>query len=136
MNLLIFANFLMGALPATTAPNTHVEHHGYTEIHTDRLKSWYDQNKHMTIIDARSKPYFDGVVLPHAKWVSYEVTDNELQAALPSKYDLIVVYCWSEGCPASKYMADRLVAAGYKNVYKYPEGLVSWMEKKHPTEKH
>lgn len=108
------------------------QRHAYNEIHTSELKAWYDQGKQMIVLDTRSKPYYDGTLLPQAQWLSYEASEQELAAAIPSKNSLVVIYCWSPGCPASQYMADRLVAAGYTNIYKYPEGLQDWMQKGYP----
>lgn len=115
--------------PATVQATT------YKLIQASELKTWYDQDKEMTVIDARSKPYFDRIVLPKAKWLPYDVSERELKAVLPSKSMLVVVYCSSTACPASKYMADRLIKSGYLNVYKYAEGLKDWMQKKYPTER-
>lgn len=126
---------LSGVLYAGSATTVTEQTHGYTTIHAQELKSWYDQGKEMTVIDARSKPYFDGVLLPQAKWLSYDVSEKDLNTALPSKEALIVVYCSSTACPASKYLADRLVKSGYKNIYKYPEGLADWTQKNYPTTK-
>lgn len=138
MKYVLLALSLIGALSTVEAKDSTsiVQAHGYKVIHADELKSWYDQGKEMIVIDSRSKPYFDGVVLPKGKWLSYDVSETELKNVLPSKNANVVVYCWSTGCPASKYMADRLVEAGYLNVYKYPEGIQDWMQKKYPTEKH
>lgn len=133
----LFALIFLGLMTETEAKDTTtiVQAHGYKVIHADELKSWYDQGKEMIVIDSRSKPYFDGIVLPNAKWLSYDVSESELKNILPSKDSTIVVYCSSTACPASKYMADRLVKSGYLNVYKFAEGLKDWMQKKYPTEK-
>lgn len=117
------------------AQSTNMQQHSYTEVHTDELKSWYDQGKEMTVVDARSKQYYDNTLLPNAIWLPYDTSDKNLYKALPSKQARIVVYCWSPSCPASKSMADRLVASGYTNVYKYPEGLQEWMQRGFPTTK-
>jgi rhodanese-related sulfurtransferase len=135
MYYLVALSLFVAPFFAVNAAPTTKESHSYSEIHTKELKTWIDQGKSITLIDSRSKPYFDKNVIPNAKWVSYEVTDKELNDALPSKDATIVVYCWSVNCPASKYMADRLTAAGYKNVYKYPEGLYEWIQNKYPTQK-
>ncbi|QLH36409.1 MAG: rhodanese-like domain-containing protein [Parachlamydiaceae bacterium] len=111
------------------------ESHGYTVIHADELKSWYDQSKNMIVVDARSKQYFDGTLLPNAIWLPPDAPAEEIEKVIPSKNALVVVYCWSLACPASKWLADRLVAEGYTHIYKYPEGLQDWMQKGYPTTK-
>lgn len=101
----------------------------YTEVNSTQLKTWYEQGKEMIVVDARSKPYYDGTLLPNAIWLPYDVSGQELQNKLPNKNSLVVVYCWSPQCPASHYLVDRLVAEGYTNVYKYPAGLQEWIQK-------
>jgi rhodanese-related sulfurtransferase len=68
-------------------------------------------------------------------WLPYNASEKDVQAAIPSKDSLVIVYCSSLACPASKSLADRLVAEGYTNVYKYPEGLQEWMRKGFPVHK-
>ncbi|MBA3957730.1 MAG: rhodanese-like domain-containing protein [Parachlamydiaceae bacterium] len=136
----ILASLLMIA-PLAAHHGNHDDHddngagqtHGYTTIHTDELKGWYDQGKAFILIDARSKPYFEGTLLPKAKWVPADASDADIKAALPSKETTVVVYCSGTECPASKWLADRLVKLGYTNVYKYPEGLSEWISKGYPT---
>lgn len=129
----ILATLLLTAPIATATPQeTQIEQtaaHAHKAIDTATLKSWYEQNKTMTVLDARSKEYFDGTLLPNAKWLSAESSSEEIQAALPSKESLIVVYCAGTKCPASGYLADNLAAMGYTNVYEYSEGMEGWMKK-------
>jgi rhodanese-related sulfurtransferase len=133
LGLLITGIFSMAYASNTTSKNQ--SSHAYTEIHTKELKNWYDQNKKMTIVDARSKEYYDGTLISNAIWLPYDASENDLNQALPSKNALLVVYCWSPTCPASKYLVDRLVDKGYTNVYKYPEGLQEWIREGLPTSK-
>lgn len=113
----------------------HAEHTGYTEIHAEALKAWYDEGHEMIVLDARSEPYYDGTLLPNAIWLPYDASDKDLQAAAPEKTSLIVVYCSSIECPASAFLVKRLVAEGYTNLYKYPEGLEDWIQKGYPVVK-
>lgn len=137
MKYALFALSLIGILNAAdTKPSTTItQSHGYTVIHADELKSWYDQGKDMVVVDARSKPYFDGNLLPKAHWLPYDSPESQLKAIIPTKDTLVVVYCSSTACPASKYLADRLIKSGYLKVYKYPEGLKDWMDKKYPIDR-
>lgn len=107
----------------------------HREITGEQLKGWYDQKKPMIVLDARSKKYFDGTLLPNAKWVSSESSDEEIQKAVPTKESVIVVYCAGSECPASGWLYDKLVKLGYKNVYEYHAGLEEWLEKGYPTTK-
>jgi rhodanese-related sulfurtransferase len=127
--------FILAAVPlaaaASEAPQIQETFHDH--VSAEQLKSWYDQNKEMVVLDARSKPYFNGTLLPNARWLPAESTDKEIEAAVPSKESLIVVYCHSETCPASGWLYDKLSKLGYKNVYEYHEGLVEWMKLGFPT---
>lgn len=115
------------------APQT--EHSEHTAISATQLKAWYDENKPMSVIDARSAKYFEGTLLPNARWLPVESTEKEILAALPSKKSLIVVYCWSSTCPASGWLYDKLMAMGYNNVYEYHEGIQDWIKQGFPTTK-
>lgn len=111
------------------------ESHHYREIHTNELKTWYDTNKMMIVVDARSKPYYDGTLLPKAVWLPYDASAKELKKTIPDKKSLIVVYCWNPQCPASQYLVDRLIIEGYTNIYKYVAGLEDWIRQGFPTNK-
>lgn len=130
---------LLAVAPLAAAP-AHTQNHGESMqnknlIQGEQLKSWYDQKKDMIVLDARSKPYFDGTLLPQAKWVSAESSEKEIQAAVPSKSSFVVVYCAGIQCPASGWLYDKLKAMGYQNVYEYHEGLEDWMQRGYPVTK-
>lgn len=110
------------------------QYHRYSEIQTEELKDWYDQDVEMIVIDARSAKYFSGILLPDAVWLSFEASDMDVKDTLGSKDNLIVVYCLDSSCPMSQWMVDRLVAKGYRNVYKYTEGLKVWIDYGYPTD--
>lgn len=133
----ILSLLLLVATPlvATTNQTNKSEKSMHNEISSDQLKSWYDQNKTMIVLDARTKPYFDGTLLPNAKWLSAESTEEEIKAAIPSKNSLVVVYCYGVGCPASAWLYDKLVSMGYTNIYEYHGGLQDWLQKGFPTTK-
>jgi|694.fasta_scaffold02776_11 rhodanese-related sulfurtransferase len=125
--------FLLSIVPLVAYAHSH--HKTHQQVDVDQLKSWYDQKKPMVVLDARSKPYFDGVLLPNAKWVPAEATDAEIEAAVPSKDSLIVVYCYGLKCPASGWLYDKLVKLGYKNIYEFRGGIEEWIQKGYPTTK-
>lgn len=131
--------FILAAAPlaaaTSAAPAQKAEQHKHREITGEQLKAWIDQKKAMTILDARSKPYFDGTLLPNAKWVSAESSEKDIVAAVPAKDSLVVVYCASPQCPASGWLYDKMTKLGYTNIYEYHEGLKDWMSKGYPTTK-
>lgn len=116
------------------APSTMVQHTRRT-IKADVLKSWYNQRRPMVILDARSEKYFDGRLLPNAKWLSYESSENEILATVPKKESLIVIYCGGPQCPAGGWLYDKLYAMGYHNLYEYHEGIQEWAQKGYPMVK-
>jgi rhodanese-related sulfurtransferase len=122
----------IASLPPTASASTQQSHN---TISTEELKAWYDQKRPMVVIDARSKEYFNGTMLPNAKWLACESSEKEILTALPNKDILIVVYCAGVRCPASKRLYDKLHAMGYRNVYEYREGIREWMQRGYPTTK-
>ncbi|MFC2049422.1 rhodanese-like domain-containing protein [Chlamydiota bacterium] len=103
-------------------------------VNGDQLKSWYDQKKPMVVLDARTKEYFDGKLLPDAKWLPYNSSEDAIRAAAPSKDGLIVVYCWGPECPASGMLAHKLQSMGYTNIYEYRGGVQEWKQKGYPID--
>ena len=133
---IILASMLAVAPLAAINAAPQTEHSQHTAISAAQLKAWYDQGKPMAVIDARSAKYFDGTLLPNARWLSVESSDNEIIAALPSKKEVIVVYCASTTCPASGWLYDKLITMGYTTVYEYHEGIQDWIKQGFPTTKH
>lgn len=132
--LLIMTLAMTGSIVGATAHETKAAHkHAYNEIHTDQLKAWYDQGKTMIVLDARTKPYFEGTLLPDAQWLPADSQEKDITAALPAKDSVIVVYCAGKGCPASSILSDKLAGMGYTNVYEYPEGINEWIKKGYST---
>lgn len=108
----------------------------YHEISTPELKQRIEkQGRHIVILDTRTKEYDDGRRIPGAKFFPYNSKDEEIALTIPKKDTLVVVYCTNSKCPASKFLADRLVVMGYTNVYKYGEGIEGWIKGGNPIEK-
>lgn len=131
-SLLLLAPMLTFAAGA----NVHAaaQSHG-KQVNTKQLKEWIAKKEPLVVLDARSKPYFDGRLLPGAQWIPYDSSEATLIAAIPAKTSTVVVYCAGPGCPASDWMAARLSEMGYTNVYEYPEGITGWTKQGNPTEK-
>lgn len=119
---------------APQAPTTSTQQ-SHKTVSADQLKAWYDQKKPMVVLDARSEKYFDGRLLPNARWLPAESSEKEISTALPNKEALIVVYCAGATCPASGWLYDKLQAMGYRNVYDYHDGLRDWVKRGYPTTK-
>lgn len=117
--------------PAIGSAHDPCPSHAHLElnfVHTEQLFSWYRQGVVMTILDARGRSYLDGLRLPDALWSSQRSTDEDLRKLVPDLNALVVVYCSNIGCPASEWMATRLIKLGYTNIYEYPEGIDGWMD--------
>ena len=107
----------------------------YSEINTDALAALVRSGSKVVLLDARSGKYDDGRRLPGAKALSPTASEEEALAEIGGKDELVVAYCTNLKCPASKYLAERLVQLGFKNVVKYPEGIDEWEAKGHKVEK-
>lgn len=108
------------------AVKTTQSKNSYQEIHTKEISSFIKANPSAVILDVRSVKYDDGNRIPGAKFLPHDSSDEEIQAVIPSRETIVLVYCTSEECPLSEIMAERLVKMGYKNVVRYVEGLEAW----------
>lgn len=100
----------------------------YGHIDARGLKALMDANPSFLLLDARGNKWNDGTMIPGAILASYELSQEELEQIIPSKNDLIVVYCYTFTCPLSRYLTDKLVELGYNNVLEYPGGLKEWRD--------
>ncbi len=103
------------------------------EINTSALKALTDSGTKLTLIDARTGKFDDGRRIANAIALSPEAKENEIQATLPNKEALIVSYCANLKCPASRQLAARLTALGYKHVLEYPQGIEGWLSEGYPV---
>lgn len=87
----------------------------------------------MTILDARSGKYDDGLRIPKARALAADADEKLIRRMLRNRKRLIVTYCASLSCPASAKLAERLKSLGYGNVIEYPYGIKGWKEMGLPT---
>lgn len=120
-----------GDEPAKVAEKAPAE----AELNTEALAALIRTKVPVTVLDARSGKYDDGRRIPGAKALSASASDDAIAALLPNKDGLIVTYCASLTCPASKALAERLRKLGYKNVIEYPQGIAGWTEAGNSVEK-
>lgn len=95
-------------------------------INTVALKTLIESGVPLTLLDARTAKYDDGRRIPGAQGLSADAKDEDILAKLKSKDTLIVTYCANLQCPASRALADKLRALGYKHVLEYPLGIEGW----------
>ena len=104
------------------------------QVHTQDIQHLISTGKPLLILDARTQPYDDLTRIPGAKLLPYNATERQISQTIPSKDTLVVVYCTSTKCPASRYMAERLTRLGYRNINTYQEGIVAWIASGNPIE--
>lgn len=105
-----------------------VRHATYGHIDARGLKALIDINTPFILLDARGNKWNDATMIPGARLASYEFSIEELEQVIPNQNDLIVVYCYTFTCPLSRYLTDKLVDLGYKNVLEYSGGLKEWRD--------
>lgn len=95
------------------------------------LKQSIDQKQDMLLIDVLPQESFNKKHIQNA--INIPVKNNEnfvkdVEVKAKSKNQLIVVYCASTRCDASKKAAEQLEKAGFTNVQCYEEGLEGWFD--------
>ena len=102
---------------------------GLKTISAEDLKKMIDDKQPVLLLDARKN--HRGGMLPGAKPMPYSSSDKEIKAILgnTSKDMTIVVYCSNAFCPVSRQLGKRLILLGYKNIYRYTDGLSVWFQK-------
>ena len=118
---------------------------GYKVVTTDELKKWLDEKKPVLVLS--SLPTEDDKafgLLPRAVNAAMPKTEKELtpadaerllKAAGDDKERAVVVYCGFVACRRSHLAAKLLVDNGFKNVYRYPAGIIAWGEAGYPLAK-
>lgn len=106
---------------------------GHGKIDTHALANLIAAGVPLVILDARGGKYDDGKRIASAQTLSYDATEKQAAQVIPSLNSLIVVYCSNLECPASDYLAKRLLELGYSNILKYPEGIQEWIHSGHPV---
>lgn len=95
------------------------------QVKTEELMEWL-KHEPLVVLDTRSDRFDDLKRLPKALSLPYNTPDKKVLEQIPSFDAKVVVYCSHEKCPASQYMAERLVRLGYKKVYRYGGGVKAW----------
>jgi rhodanese-related sulfurtransferase len=118
---------------------------GYKVVGTDELKKWLDEGKKLTIISAlppaedkefgRLPSAINGAMPKTEKELTQTDKDILLKAAGSDKEQPVVIYCGFVACRRSHIGAKILVENGYKNVYRYPAGVIGWRESGYPLTK-
>ena len=121
-----------------------VQNGGYKLVDAEALNKWMNDKKEIVLIDTMPKEDFAKIRIKGAVNGPMPKSDKEitpydkqtlLSAASGDKEKTIVVYCGFTACRRSHWGAKLLVEEGYKNVYRYPGGIVGWMEYQYPVDK-
>ncbi len=101
----------------------------------DELKEKLDRGDELVIVEALPPMYHEDALLPGALDLPHDQVDALAPSLLPNKNRKIVVYCSNTACKNSTIAANRLTSLGYRNVRKYAEGKVDWVNAGLPTER-
>lgn len=101
----------------------------FTIITTAQLKTMVDENREMTLIDARTKDEYQEAHITGAISIPEKSFEENIQLLPADKKALLVFYCNGVKCGKSKKAALKAVARGYTNVLVYGEGFPVWEEK-------
>lgn len=99
------------------------------------LKALMKSHADIVIVDTNVDEWFTGVIIPGAIRLNEDTSDEDILKTIPDKEKVIITYCGSYECPASKNFAKRLLKLGYENVLHYPGGIEEWYNKDNPVEK-
>lgn len=139
LSLVILGTLILGIMlsacssqPATPAPSTTAEmKKGYLDVSPQEAKKLIDANLDLVIIDV--SPNYTQGHLPKA--VSYYIGDGSLDKAIPilDKNGKYLVYCHVDSVAIQG--AQKLVDAGFKNVYRLAGNYQAWVDAGYPIEK-
>ncbi len=119
---------------------------GYKAVTAEQLKKWVDEKKPMLIIDTMpleasyKKQHVPGAVqmefpIPEMKEMDDAKKAEFIKLLGPDKDRLIVFYCGFVECTRSHNGAMWAVNLGYKNVYRFPGGIMGWDQAGYPVAK-
>lgn len=104
------------------------------QVKTEELSGWLKKGEKVWVLDTRSARFDDMKRLPGAMSLPYNTPEGGIREKIPDFESKVVVYCGHEKCPASQYMAERLVRLGYQKVYRYGGGVKAWSKEGKPIE--
>lgn len=132
VGLLLLASVIaVGAVAGCTPGEEQEEEEAsYTDISAAEAKQLIDDDPEVVIIDV--SPSYAAGHLPEA--LNYPVGDGSLDTAIPmlDENSTYLVYCHFES--ASRQGAQKLVDAGFTNVYRLDGGYGAWVDAGYPVE--
>lgn len=97
-------------------------------LETDGLRLMLEGNPHLTLINVLSPRQFRQQHIPGSINIPL-MSENFVQQVFEAVGGLnapLVVYCASLDCDASSRAAEKLEAAGFRNIYVYEGGVQAW----------
>jgi rhodanese-related sulfurtransferase len=104
-------------------------------VDRDTLKKKIDRNEDFALLDARILKSYEKEHIIGAISLPVSGAESRAEIIIPDKNKEIIVYCSSEHCHTSVFLAEILVDLGYMNVANYEGGMRDWIEAGYPTEK-
>lgn len=130
VGILFLASVIAVGTVAGCTPEEQDQSGDYTDISAAEAKQLIDENPEVIIIDV--SPIYAAGHLPGA--VNYPVGDGSPDAAIPmlDENATYLVYCHAES--RSRQGAQKLVDAGFMNVYRLEGEYDAWVDAGYPIE--
>lgn len=97
-------------------------------ITAEELKQKKERGEDFLLINTLSEEDFEVTHIPDAINIPQESDDfvQRVEQRAGSKDKPIVVYCARTACDSSRYAAEKLEAAGFRNVFDFEGGAEEW----------
>lgn len=89
----------------------------------------------LTVVDARTGKWDDGLRVPGAKSLHAGSDAKDIASTLPDKKGLVITYCANVKCGAGPALVKRLKELGYENIIEFKDGIEGWAEAGQTVEK-
>lgn len=101
----------------------------------EELKSMLDHDEDFELINVLPEEKFRQAHIPGSSNIPVDDADFTRKVKKQvSQDDMIVVYCASSDCNASRTAAARLEQEGFSHVFAYEGGIRGWQEGGYPLE--
>lgn len=97
-------------------------------LKASELKTMIDNEEDFTLINVLPREEFEKQHIPNSQNVPHDRDTfvSDVKTLVGSKDAKVVVYCANRECQASPKAADKLVTAGFTNVYDFEDGMAGW----------
>ncbi len=99
-------------------------------IDAQQLESMMKADDDLVVINVLPRQTFENEHIPETINIPVAADDfvQQVEDAVESKNDDVVVYCADEACDASPKAAQKLEQAGFTSVYDFEGGMKEWSE--------